>query len=90
MTFHISIGPYAVDANYAVQNTLSAFYYFRTASVYPDYPAIIPVPFPTWARTTSAVAPWRRQLVGRGIKRAIPSAVMLPNIQAMVRSCHFW
>jgi len=76
-----------VDANYAVQTPID--FITRTASVYPDYPAIIHGAIRrTWAETHERSLRLASALVGRGIKKGDTVAVMLPNIPAMVE-CHF-
>ena len=76
-----------VDANYAVQTPID--FITRTASVYPDYPAIIHGAIRrTWAETHERSLRLASALVGRGIKRGDTVAAMLPNIPAMVE-CHF-
>ncbi|PFG09336.1 MULTISPECIES: acyl-CoA synthetase [unclassified Marinobacter] len=76
-----------VEANYAVQTPID--FITRTASVYPDYPAIIHGAIRrTWAETHERSLRLASALVGRGIKKGDTVAVMLPNIPAMVE-CHF-
>jgi fatty-acyl-CoA synthase len=76
-----------VDANYAVQTPID--FIARTASVYPDYPAIIHGAIRrTWAETHERSLRLASALIGRGIKKGDTVAVMLPNIPAMVE-CHF-
>ena len=75
------------DANYAVQSPID--FIERTASVYPDYPAIIHGAIRrTWAETYDRCLRLASALKGRGIGRGDTVAVMLPNIPAMVE-CHF-
>ncbi len=75
------------DANYAVQSPID--FIERTASVYPDYPAIIHGAIRrNWAETYDRCRRLASALKGRGISRGDTVAVMLPNIPAMVE-CHF-
>src|SRR5690606_30029774 len=75
------------DANYAVQSPID--FIERTASVYPDYPAIIHGAIRrNWAETYDRCRRLASALKGRGISKGDTVAVMLPNIPAMVE-CHF-
>ena len=61
----------------------------RTASVYPDYPAVIHGSIRrTWAQTYSRCRRLACALAGRGIGQGDTVAVMLPNIPAMLEA-HF-
>lgn len=61
----------------------------RTASVYPDYPAVIHGAIRrTWAQTYSRCRRLACALAGRGIGQGDTVAVMLPNIPAMLEA-HF-
>ena len=61
----------------------------RTASVYPDYPAVIHGSIRrTWAQTYSRCRRLACALAGRGIGKNDTVAVMLPNIPAMLE-VHF-
>src|SRR5690554_8203221 len=74
------------NANYAVQSPID--FIERTASVYPDYPAIIHGAIPrNWAETYDRCRRLASALKGRGISRGDTVAGMLPNIPAMAE-CH--
>ncbi|MEB0148549.1 MULTISPECIES: AMP-binding protein, partial [unclassified Pseudomonas] len=61
----------------------------RTASVYPDYPAVIHGSIRrTWAQTYARCRRLASALAGRGIGKNDTVALMLPNIPAMLEA-HF-
>lgn len=61
----------------------------RTASVYPDYPAVIHGSIRrTWAQTYNRCRQLASALTGRGVGKGDTVAVMLPNIPAMLE-VHF-
>ena len=87
MTSIFDQGLAPVDANYAVQSPVD--FIERTATVYPEYPAVIHGAIRyTWAQTYERCRRLASALKGRGIGRGDTVAVMLPNIPAMVES-HF-
>jgi fatty-acyl-CoA synthase len=74
-------------ANHAVQSPID--FIERTASVYPDYPAVIHgSQRRTWAQTYERCRRLASALAGRGIGKGDTVAAMLPNIPAMLE-CHF-
>ncbi len=76
-----------VNANYAVLSPLD--FIARTASVYPDYPAVIHGSIRyTWQQTYERCCRLASALTRRGIGRGDTVAAMLPNIPAMLE-CHF-
>lgn len=76
-----------VNANYAVLSPLD--FIARTASVYPDYPAVIHGSIRyTWQQTYERCCRLASALTKRGIGRGDTVAAMLPNIPAMLE-CHF-
>ena len=87
MTSIFDQGLAPVDANYAVQSPVD--FIERTASVYPEFPAVIHGKLRyTWAQTYERSVRLGSALKKRGIGRGDTVAVMLPNIPAMVES-HF-
>lgn len=76
-----------VNANYAVLSPLD--FIARTASVYPDYPAVIHGSIRyTWQQTYERCCRLASALARRGIGKGDTVAAMLPNIPAMLE-CHF-
>lgn len=76
-----------VNANYAVLSPLD--FIARTASVYPDYPAVIHGAIRyTWQQTYERCCRLASALARRGIGKGDTVAAMLPNIPAMLE-CHF-
>lgn len=87
MTSIFEHGLDAVNANYFVQSPID--FIERTASVYPDYPAVIHGAIRyNWAETYARCRRLASALAGRGIGRGDTVAVMLPNIPAMLE-CHY-
>ncbi|GAA3565919.1 MULTISPECIES: acyl-CoA synthetase [Marinobacter] len=87
MTSIFESGLEPVNANYAVLSPID--FIARTASVYPDYPAIIHGDIRyNWQQTYDRCRRLASALAGRGIGKGDTVAVMLPNIPAMVE-CHF-
>ena len=87
MTSIFDQGMAPVEANYAVQSPID--FIERTASVYPEHPAVIHGTIRySWAQTYERCRRLASALKGRGIGRGDTVAVMLPNIPAMVES-HF-
>ncbi len=87
MTSIFDQGLAPVDANYAVQSPVD--FIERTATVYPEYPAVIHGAIRyNWAQTYERCRRLASALKGRGIGRGDTVAVMLPNIPAMVEA-HF-
>ena len=87
MTSIFDQGLAPVDANYAVQSPID--FIERTATVYPEYPAVIHGAIRyNWAQTYDRCRRLASALKGRGIGPGDTVAVMLPNIPAMVES-HF-
>ncbi|PVY70726.1 fatty-acyl-CoA synthase [Tamilnaduibacter salinus] len=76
-----------VPANYSSISPVD--FLARTASVYPDYPAVIHGAIRrNWAQTHERCLRLASALQGRGIGKGDTVAVMLPNIPAMLE-CHF-
>ncbi|MDX1458741.1 MAG: acyl-CoA synthetase [Marinobacter sp.] len=87
MTSIFETGLEPVAANYSVLSPID--FIARTASVYPDYPAVIHGAIRySWRETYARCRRLASALAGRGIGKGDTVAVMLPNIPAMVE-CHF-
>ncbi|MDX1754591.1 MAG: acyl-CoA synthetase [Marinobacter sp.] len=87
MTSIFDTGLEPVAANHSVLSPID--FIARTASVYPDYPAVIHGAIRySWRETYDRCRRLASALAGRGIGKGDTVAVMLPNIPAMVE-CHF-
>ena len=87
MTSIFDQGLEPVHANYSALSPID--FIERTASVYPDYPAVIHGAIRyTWGQTYERCRRLASALSSRGIGHGDTVAVMLPNIPAMVE-CHF-